>query len=181
MTSCRIAAVVACRVVAVFVAVQSLAFLPTSASSMYSVYMSFPNWWMICMAVALAMPIILAAVVWCLAPWIASHMLESVENEQPSACTISMEDAHVIAFSVLGLLFVLGALPGVLVTVAEFVRAMQLRIAAKANWQSVLSERTLKDTITQVLQTAFGAWLFFGARRFVRLFQRFNAPNTDRN
>ena len=58
---------------------------------------------------------------------------------------------------------------------------MQLRIAAEPNWYSVLSEGSLKDTIIQLLQTAFGAWLFFGARRFVRLFQRFNAPNTDMN
>ena len=126
MTSCRIAAVVACRVLAVFVAVQSLGFFPLWASSMFSFYREFPTWWMLCMAVAVAAPFVLAGVVWYLAPWIASRMLADVENEQLSSCAVSMDDAHVIAFSVLGLLFVIEALPGVLVNVMDWIRAIAI-------------------------------------------------------
>jgi hypothetical protein len=176
MSSCRTAAVVACRVLGLYVAIQSLGLLPVWALGSSRDISSL--WVLPSLAVLMAVPIGLAVVSWTLAPWIADKMLTDVEHGQtPSPITV--EDAQAVAVSILGLLFVLESIPGIVVNLLDYLR-----------WSTEgyhLSPPLAETGITSVTRAAamnatkvaLGLWLLFGARSFARVLQRFCAPHAD--
>jgi hypothetical protein len=171
MSSCRTAAVVACRVLGLYMAIQCLGLLPVWALGSSREISSL--WVLPSLAVLIAVPIGLAVVLWTLAPWIAGKMLTDVEHKQtPSPITV--EDAQAVAVSILGLLFVFESIPGIVVDVLEY-----LRLSADSDVTSFINTTITKAAVMNVTKIALGLWLLFGARSFARVLQRFCAPHAD--
>jgi hypothetical protein len=171
MSSCQTAAVVACRVLGLYAAVQCLSLLPVWALGSSSEMSS--AWVLPGLAVLMAVPIGLAVIVWILAPWLATRMLADVEPQQtPSPITI--EDAQLVAVSILGLLFVFESIPEIVADVLEY-----FRLSADSDVTSFINTTITKAAVMNVTKTALGLWLLFGARSFARVLQRFCAPHVD--
>jgi hypothetical protein len=175
MTACQTAAVVACRVLGLYIAITWLGFLPVWVFQPFS-EPSF-SWSLLGGALFLALPVALAVGLWSLAPWIAKHMLADVESEQASPSAVTMEEVQAVAISILGILFVVKALPGVVVTILGYFGVPG--IAEDVRVQSMLRASTVKAAVMHVTEIGLGTWLFLGARSFVRVFQRFYSPNAS--
>jgi hypothetical protein len=182
MSSCHTAAVVACRVLGLYIAVQSV------HSFLYSAWFLFwplvcpprsgegfngaeSSWMLVGIVLSLAVPVVLAAVVWRLAPWIATKMLVGTEVKQASSSPITLEEFQVVAISILGLLFICEALPGLVSVPLEHLRFLWLE--PNASMKSLADAGMVRTLVMGLTKVGLGAWLFLGARSFVRVFQRF--------
>jgi hypothetical protein len=179
MTSCQTAAVVACRVLGLYIAIRWLGLLPAGAFELTTRPSYLQS--LLSLAALLLVPVALAVVLWTLAPWIARHMLANVESQPASPSTITMEEAQIVAISILGLFFVVGAIPGLVVAIVDYFGVPEMVLdatmkSAMASMQSVMRAGTLKALAVRVTEMGLGTWLFFGAGSFVRVFQRFNPP-----
>ena len=172
MTSYQTAAVVACRVLGLYTVIRWLGLLPAVAFGLFREPSLF--WSLLGFAELLAVPIVLAVILWRLAPWIAKSMLADVESKEASPSAITVEEAQAVAFSILGLLFIVESLPYILVAALDYFRVPGL--AVNANMESIMSAATLKTMVMRVTEIVLGTWLFLGARGFVRVFQRFSSP-----
>ncbi len=172
MTSCQIAAVVACRVLGLYTAILWLGLLPTCVFAIFRGPSLF--WSSLGAAVFVVVPFALAVILWKLAPWIAKHMLADVESKQMLPSAITMEEVQVAAISILGLLFIIKALPGIVVLILNYFQIPGLVLDESV--QSLARVNTLKTIVMRVTEIGLGTWLFLGARSFVRVMQRFCSP-----
>jgi hypothetical protein len=125
----------------------------------------------------MVIPIILAIVLWKLAPWIAKKMLAGVEAPEASS-PITIEEVQTVAISILGLLFVFETVPGFVANALNYLHTPQLSVDSDFVALSV-SASTIKATVMNATKIALGLWLFFGARGFVWLLQRLHPPNAS--
>jgi hypothetical protein len=123
----------------------------------------------------LAVPIAVAVILWRLAPWIADCMLADVEDQQAPPSTINREEAQLIAISVLGLLLLCEGIPGIVALIANYL----YMAGTESSLQDLFRHEFVKFLSTSATQIGLGLWLFMGARGFVRVFQRFNAPKPE--
>ena len=174
MTSSHTAAVVACRVLGLYVGIFWLGILPVEVSAVFrGPWEPSLVWSLLSGAVMFAIPVALAIALWRLAPWIAKHMLAELETVQASPSAITLAELQVAAISILGLLFVFGTLPRVVALIFE-----QFWVAgADADTRSSIIAGLRQATVRDIVQIGLGAWLFFGARSFVKLLRRFQSAN----
>ena len=174
MSSFRIAAVVACRVLGLYIAMQWISYLPMRW--FFELLQASPfRWSLLSGALMVVVPVALAVILWKLAPWIAKHMLADVESESASPAAITMEEVQVVAVSILGLLLITIALPGVVVVVLEYFRIPELISDESVQFSAQAS--AIKVMVLNVMKLALGVWLFLGAHSFVRFMQRFCPPS----
>lgn len=170
MSPYRTAAVVACRVLGLYIATWSLdsvffltfPFTPNKLSS---------GWAILSVVGFAAIPIVLAVVLWRFAPWIAMKMLADVEDGQTPSSPITLAEVQIVAISVLGLFIVFQSIPGIILASFEYFQVPGLSSGPEI--RSLMGVNTLKNVATLVTKIGLGLWLFFGARGFVRVFQRF--------
>lgn len=175
MSTSRTAAVIACRVLGLYVAVRWLGLFPTWAFELFSVR---PISWATVGGVAsFAMPIALGVILWQLAPWIADCMLADSEDKQTPPSPITMEDAQAVAISILGLLLIVGSIPRIISLAMEYLRISE--IVGDASDHAMMSANTFNAIVMSVIEIALGLWLYLGTHLFVRLFQRCYSPKAD--
>jgi hypothetical protein len=114
---------------------------------------------------------------WVLAPWVARQMVSGAERDQTPLSPVTIENAQAVAISLLGIFFIVEALSKIVVMGVEFLNAA--RTGLDAALQSFAAAYATPDTLVRLTEIVLGVWLFVGARRFVRLFQRFNSPSTE--
>lgn len=164
MGSSHIAAVIACRVLGLYVALSWLGLLPTAAFS----FLKGPpfTWRVVGDATMLAAPLALAIALWRLSPWIAKHMIPKAEGMQ-SPPPITLNEAQSAAISVLGLFFIAAAVPGIVIELLEYLRLPEL--AEDPLTTSYLNSGILKGLVMRLVELLMGMCLFWGAPTFTRL------------
>lgn len=167
MTTPNTSAVVACRVLGLYIALRWLGLMHAEA---FSLFRGPPLAWLsLGAAVSLVVPVLVAVGLWMRAPWIAKRMLADVESGQAPRSAITLQEAQTVAISILGLLFVVEAIPGLAVAVLEYFRVPG--IAADAGMRSALSAGALKATVMRITEIARGTCLILGSRGLAGVLQ----------
>jgi hypothetical protein len=183
MNSCHTPAVVACRVLGLYLAVQSLAIFfnffvtVTLPFGFYNIRHVEYRSMLVSAAISVAITVALMVAVWKLSPWIATKMLAGPKEERATPSPITLEDLQVVAISVLGLLFICEALPGLVAVPLEHLHFLWLEPNASA--KSLVDAAMVRALAMGLTKVGLGAWLFLGARSFVRVFQRFCPRRAD--
>ncbi len=176
MTSHQIAAVVACRVLGLYTAIYWLVLLPVWAFDQFRGIPTF-SWAPLGAIFLFVVPAALAVILWRLAPWIAKKMLADAEVAQASPSTITLAEVQVVAVSILGLFFIIKALPQIAVMILNYFEIPE-RLADESI-QSLARNSTLKMVIMRFTELGLGLWLFFGANSFVGVMQRICSPKCE--
>lgn len=181
MSSCYTATVVACRILGLYVVLRladdifGTAISPLLIAMLFGPHSPFDKtesvWMLSALALSVTLAIVLAVTVWKTAPWIATKMLAHAEAKQWPSSEVSLEDIQVVAISILGLLLICEALPWVAAMSMEHI--WSLRISGDEHMISATIASMIKSLTAGLTKLGLGIWLFFGARSFVRLFQRF--------
>ena len=168
MISSHTASVIACRVLGLYIAFWWLGLLPVE----FYWLLRGPSftWLFLGTAITLAIPITILVILWKLAPWIAKQMLADLETTQDSPSTITLEEAQSVAVSVLGLLFIVGAIPSLAVVLVEYLNVHET--VSDADMKSLVSVNAVRSVVMHVTKIVLGIWLFLGAHSIVRVFQR---------
>ena len=168
MRSIHTTTVVACRILGLYIALRWLGLLPVVVSPLFAgpsfIWSSFGA------ITIFAIPLVLAMFLWKLAPWIATRMLVDTERTPEASVAVALEDAHSAAISVLGLLFVCEALPGVVVSLLGYLQVSG--IATDMGIQSQSNANSIKAIVMHLIKIGVGAWLFVGSHSFARLAQK---------
>lgn len=174
MNSCHTPAVVACRVLGLYLATQSLTIFfnfVTMPLLLNGVVAIEYRWIWGGLALSVAVAVALAAGVWKFAPWIATKMLSGLHEEQATPSSVTLDELQAVALSVLGILLICNALPSLVF--APFERLRFLLAEPEASMKSLLDAAMIRTLVIGLTNIGLGVWLFLGARSFVRLFQRF--------
>ncbi len=174
MTTFHKVVIIVCRLFALYLAMACL----RNVAWTLNMLATFPSpWERSLVLVSCLVPLIIAAVLWMIAPWIARRVLADVKDDQTPPSMFSLRETQVIAFAVAGLVLMVRSLPRIVVIVLQYLRTTGLDTWPVADYYSCAE--TVEGMLINLIEIGFGAWLFFGARHFARLFDRFNPPEAD--
>ena len=175
MTTIQTSAVVACRVLGVYLIMTWLGIIPVYGHQLFGERSLVGS--LLWCALLLAVQFVLVAILWSLSPWIAKYMLADVGDESASLSAATMEQIQAVAISVLGIFFMVHAFPAILIMILEYFGTPG--IATDAGMQSMFRTGVIKAVVMRLTEMGLGIWLFFGASSFVRVFQGFYSSKAD--
>ena len=173
MTTIQTSAVVACRVLGLYFIMTWLGFFAYFGVQLFRE--QSPGL-LLASIFLLAIQIGSVVLVWKSAPWIAKRMLANVEDTSASLSATTMEEVQAVAISILGIYFMVHAFPEIFTMVLAYFRAPGIY----ADIQSGFQAHMLKGVVMRLTEMGLGIWLFFGAKGFARVFQKFNSPEANK-
>lgn len=159
-----------CKVLAVYTLVLALQSLNYFAILPVSIMENFPSGVTTLLVMVAFIPSILlltlAAILWFRADRFAGHMAPD-KNTSGEKTAVSGEDVQVIAFSVVGVLVLAGAVPELFQFVSNLVLQRSLQDHSLSETVSVY---TVSRAIGLAVRLVIGFWLLLGARGLAGLF-----------
>ena len=161
MTPYRVASIVACRILALFLFVVWVGVLVRPIIQFVA---GGPWQWRGWTEFGLCCFVLIPSILlWILAPWIAKHSVQVAECDLEEEPKVSLEAIQITAFALLGIYLVFQSLPPVISAIATY----YLKQAQGASLQF-----TSHYFIGSLVKAGLGVWLFVGSRGFVKIFRK---------
>lgn len=167
-------AVLACKILAIYVALQAVSPLAYGVVSLGDAILR-GRWevqvgQILALILAIVPYVVIGTILWWQANRLATHMVSGMTEAQAPEVKVIETDIQPIAFSVVGLLILAEA----------FASAVSLlSTVLYQNWRSLLASVTLyNDAVETVTRLAVGLWLLLGSRGLAKFLNRVRGLGT---
>ena len=165
------------KLMGVFILLKSIAYVPMAYSGMFYAMQSHDNAGLLRTAFLLMMstgmaviPLVFSVLVIVLSDKAATWLIKKDDNVETTGGSITKDDVMVIAFSCIGLFFIVAAMPMFVQALMNFT-VLHRRAGSPFVGPSDLMN-IFRNLIAPGVQVAIGLWLFVGSEGLVKLWKK---------